>query len=96
MSAVVITRGWGGTKAAVDEEELTGLHIAGSAGGTGATLPRPTVAGYILCNALPPDVAAEFGHSCQHGPPPHRIKVLVPKGPNDRAVYERLRALASR
>jgi len=85
MSEVIVTRGWGDhQKLAIDEAALSGIHMTDVAGGTNAKLPRPALAAYVLCTAIPD--GAEFGHSCRHGPPPHRIKVLVPKSQNDRHV----------
>jgi len=49
----------------------------------------------MLCTAIPDDVGRAFGHSCQHGPPPHSIKVLIPKGAN-RDIYARLADLRPR
>ncbi|MDQ3867092.1 MAG: hypothetical protein M3304_09770 [Actinomycetota bacterium] len=89
---VVVSRGWGGGTIAVDERALGGFHVTFDAGGTGAILPRNTLAAYMLCTEIPD--GAYFGHSCRHGPPPHRIKVLIFKSHNDPALYKRLRALA--
>lgn len=36
--------------------------------------------GYVWCDAL---IAGKLGHSCIHGPPPHRIKVCVTKKGNE-------------
>jgi hypothetical protein len=93
MSEVVIARGWGGARVSISETELSGFHIAYSAGGTSAPLPKPTLAAYIDCTALPN--GEEFGHSCMHGPPPHRIKVLIFRSQNQKDVYERLRSRAA-
>jgi len=86
---VAVARGWGDwRRLQVDETVLFDFHMATCAGGTQRNLPRPTLAAYMSCDAIPDGV--EFGHSCRHGPAPHQIKVLIFKSHNDRAVYERL------
>ena len=93
MSDVVrVTRGWGDwRKIDVPREKLSGWHMTSTQGGHGAPLPRPALAAYMGCDAIPAD--AEFGHSCLHGPAAHRIKVLVQKVDNPRSFREP-RALA--
>lgn len=90
---VVVTRGWGDwRKLSVPLDVLARFHMTSDAGGTKARLPRPMLAAYMSCTAIPEGV--EFGHSCLHGPPPHSIKVLVQQRDNDRALYQELRAQA--
>lgn len=50
--------------------------------------PRPMVHGYVRCDGA---LAGEVAHSCMHGPPPHRIKVVVVAKDNDRDVMRWLR-----
>ena len=92
---VVVSRNLGGTKVRLPVSALDGLHMTNSAGGTGARLPRTTLAAYIWCSSIPDDYWSAFGHSCSHGPPPHRIKVVIPRGANSRVVYEKLLELAT-
>jgi hypothetical protein len=88
---VAVTRGWGDWRQLeVPLDALSGLHITDFAGGTGQRLPRPTLAAYMSCDAIPE--GAEFAHSCRHGSGPHRIKVLIFKSHNERKIYEQLRA----
>lgn len=37
--------------------------------------------GYVWCDAL---IAGKLGHTCRHGPPPHRIKVCITKKGNEK------------
>ena len=37
--------------------------------------------GYVMCNRM---IAGELAHSCEHGPPPHRIKVCITKKGNEK------------
>src|SRR5680860_244960 len=76
----------------VRRQDLWILHITRSAGGAGNSLPRPMVAAYMLCMSVPDDGC--FGHSCRHGPPPHQVKVLVPKSGNDKKLCAELRSIA--
>jgi hypothetical protein len=93
VTVVTVTRGWGDwRKLDVDEDALSDFHIATGQGGHRAPLPRPMLAAFMSCDDIPEDT--EFGHSCGHGPPPHRIKVLVQKVDNRASVYARLHDLA--
>jgi hypothetical protein len=47
---------------------------------------------YMLCTKI---VDGAVGHSCQHGPPPHRIRVCLTKKDNG-ASYAMLASLPSR
>lgn len=94
-SEVIVSRNLGGVKICVPASALSGLHIAEAAGGTGARLSRPSLAAYMSCESIPDDYFPVFGHSCRHGPPPHRIKVVIPKGVNERTIYAELLAAAS-
>jgi len=37
----------------------------------------PRLSAIMSCESIPEEARKTFGHSCQHGPPPHRIRVLV-------------------
>ena len=76
----------------VPEEELSGFHYASFASGRGGSVGGRELAAYMLCTAIP--FGQYFGHSCEHGPPPHRIKVLIPRRKNDSDTYARLQARA--
>ena len=88
---IIVARGWGDwRRLTLPRDALSGLHMATTAGGTLAPLPRPTLAAYMSCEAIPP--GEEFGHSCTRGPPPHRIKVLIFKSHNAPRTYQQLEA----
>jgi hypothetical protein len=71
---------------------LDGLHMdtksGGYEGGFGVVASRPFLHGYILCTDV---VTGAVGHSCRHGPPPHRIKICITQVDNDRRLYAELR-----
>jgi hypothetical protein len=49
-----------------------------------------------MCDGM---IAGKLAHSCEHGPPPHRIKVCVTKKGNEkfwRAIEEAAPAVARR
>ena len=46
------------------------------AGGVGRATPNPMLFGYVWCDGM---ISGKIGHSCIHGPPPHRIKVCLVK-----------------
>jgi hypothetical protein len=50
-------------------------------GGIGVPTPRRFIHGYVRCNEM---LDGELSHSCQHGPPPHEIKVCITKKGNER------------
>jgi hypothetical protein len=56
--------------------DVEGLHWSdyGSGG-----FYAPQLHGYVFCD----QIVGEIGHSCQHGPPPHRIKVCITKRGNE-------------
>jgi hypothetical protein len=72
--------------------QIQGLHWDcqsggyGREGGFGNGAPFPFLHGYVWCN----DIEGEIGHSCMHGPPPHRIKVCIVQKDNPRSVYKSL------
>ena len=77
---------------AVRVSSLDGLHMDSKSGGNkrgfGVVAPRPFLHGYIQCTDV---ITGAVGHSCRHGPPPHRIKVCIVQRDNDRKVYAELR-----
>ncbi len=86
---VTIRRSWGDWRTLqVPINALSGFHFTDLAGGTSARMPRNVLAAYMLCSDIPS--GAFFGHSCMHGPPPHRIKVLIFKTHNDPRTYRSL------
>ena len=88
---VIVTRQPGDHRTAeVPLSRLYGWRWTTASGGVLARLRRPTLAAYVQCTDLEDQ---PFGHTCQHGPPPHEIKVLALKSHN-RSTYRRLAALA--
>jgi hypothetical protein len=73
--------------------DLEGFHWAPAGRGRyGRNSARWFLHAYMLCTKI---VAGAVGHSCQHGPPPHRIRVCLTKKDNG-AAYVRLAALPRR
>jgi hypothetical protein len=64
--------------------DLSGFHWSQYGGGQtyrfGGVAPKPFLHAYTLCTKID----GEIGHSCRHGPPPHRIKVCITKKDNGR------------
>lgn len=93
LRTITIARSWGGPRATVPIYLLRGPHIAIDQGGNHRRLPHPMLGLYLTdCRCLP----AGFGHDCNHGQPPHVIKVLVPRSGNSRELYDELWAVAAR
>lgn len=68
--------------------DLEGLHWSSVSGGVGRRSSRPMLSAYANCDGM---ASGEVAHSCQHGPPPHRILVCLPKGLN-RSMWSQLEA----
>ena len=62
-------------------DDIAGLHWSSVSDGVQAAAPRAFVHGYVLCDRM---IDGELGHSCRHGPAPHRIKICIPKKGNER------------
>ena len=65
-------------------------HWSNMSGGRVRRVNRYYLHGYVWCDAL---IAGRLGHSCIHGPPPHRIKVCVTKKGNEK-VWEAIEKVA--
>lgn len=91
---ISVSRDWGSPqKVKVPVNVARAPHITRRRGGDWKRLPHPVLAVYVFCDQL----GSSFpGHSCQHGPGPHSIKVLVHRRGNDPMVYRMLRAQAVR
>jgi hypothetical protein len=74
----------------VPASDLSGFHYASFSGGRGTRFAGRQLAAYVMCTSLP--YGQYFGHSCEHGPPPHRIKVILPRKLNDPEVFGFLQA----
>lgn len=60
---------------------ISGLHWSSLSGGARRLANRTYMHGYVFCDAME---SGELGHSCVHGPPPHRIKVCITQKYNER------------
>jgi hypothetical protein len=68
--------------AAYDLTAIEGWHQSDTSGGTHQKANRHYWHGYVWCNAM---LEGSVAHSCEHGPPPHRIKVCITKTRNEEA-----------
>ena len=59
--------------------DVDGLHWSSSSGGVRRPHGHMTLYGYVLCDGA---VEGEVDRSCRHGPPPHRMRVCLPKSCN--------------
>lgn len=87
---VRVTRSPGDCRVSVPVRALDGFTMTAYTGGRGHRLPRPMLAARVSCQDLP----SVPWHSCKHGPPPHRILVVVPRAHNDQGIYHRLHSAA--
>ena len=71
---------------------LSGFNWTRYSGGATSVAPREFLHANMSCAVIPD--GAYFGHSCQHGPPPHIIKVCIIKSDN-RRIFPTLAGLAS-
>lgn len=62
--------------------DVAGWHLSDISGGRQAAANRNYWHGYVMCDGM---IEGEVGHSCVHGPAPHRIKVCVVKRGNESA-----------
>jgi hypothetical protein len=65
--------------------DVSNWHWSQWSGGIGRKANRHYLHGYVWCDAL---IAGRLGHTCQHGPPPHHIKVCVTKKGNEKVWRE--------
>ncbi len=89
---VRVTRAPGDSRVEVPIGVLSGFCMTAYTGGKHRRLGRPMLAARMSCDDLP----AVPWHSCKHGPPPHRILVVIPRAHNDGDVFRRLRVVAER
>jgi hypothetical protein len=61
--------------------DVDGWHWSNMSGGIMRRANRYYLHGYVWCDAM---IAGVIGHTCKHGPPPHRIKVCVTKKGNEK------------
>ncbi len=68
--------------AAYDLSDIEGWRQSEVSGGTHQRANRRYWHAYVWCNAM---IEGSVAHSCEHGPPPHRIKVCITKNLNKQA-----------
>jgi hypothetical protein len=69
-------------------DDVGGWHWSNISGGVQHRANRYYLHGYVMCDGM---IAGELAHRCEHGPPPHRIKVCITKKGNEkfwRAIEE--------
>ena len=54
--------------------DIHSLRWSQITGGVKRRTPYPMVMGYVRCDGM---VSGELAHSCDHGPPPHSVKVCL-------------------
>jgi hypothetical protein len=94
---ITIRRNWNGSdQGTATLAALSGFHWAQTGGGDlrgfARVSPRPMVHAYVWCDAVD---GLDYAHSCMHGPPPHRINVVIVAKDNRPAVMRHLKKLAS-
>jgi hypothetical protein len=72
-------------------EDANGFRWDSVSGGVARNTSRETLFAYVDCDKM---LSGELAHSCQHGPPPHRIKVAVVKKLTDPAAFAFAKAAA--
>ena len=73
--------------AAYRVEDVEGIQFDWITGGVNVNLSSAALCGYVWCDGV---VEGELAHSCRHGPPPHRIKIVIPKVCNDPKLWAKL------
>lgn len=61
--------------------DVDGWHWSNISGGVMHRANRYYLHGYVWCDGM---IAGVLSHSCQHGPPPHRVKVCVTRKGNEK------------
>ncbi|HEV7411706.1 MAG TPA: hypothetical protein VGO01_24745 [Bradyrhizobium sp.] len=61
--------------------DVNGWHWSDISGGVQHRANRYYLHAYVMCDGM---IAGELAHSCEHGPPPHRIKVCITKKGNEK------------
>jgi hypothetical protein len=88
---VEVRRQWNDSRTAKYRiSDVDNWHWSSVSGGVNAVAIRDFVHGYVMCDGA---VSGEVAHSCNHGPPPHSIKVCIIKSGNE-AVWDRVLQLA--
>lgn len=61
--------------------DVKGWHWSNISGGVQHQANRYYLHAYVMCDGM---IAGELAHRCEHGPPPHRIKVCITKKGNEK------------
>ena len=61
--------------------DVSGWHWSDISGGVQHRANRSYLHAFVMCDGM---IAGELAHRCQHGPPPHRIKVCITKKGNEK------------
>lgn len=73
----------------VSFKNIEEIHWDNKSGGVGVTELQYRLFCYVWCNMI----TGEIDHTCKHGPPPHRIKVVILKSDNVE-IYSKLKEIA--
>lgn len=73
----------------VELDSISDFHWDNISGGVYATAPQAFVHGYVWCNEIDGDIA----HSCNHGPPPHSITVVILQKDNSELTWQRITSI---
>lgn len=68
-------------------KDLGGFHRSQISGGILVKAPRPFIHAYMDCTDI---IDGEIAHSCEHGEPPHNIKVVLTRKDNERKFWRQL------
>ena len=91
MEKVRIRRQWSDYKIGeVSYESLRDIHWSSTSGGVYNIALQPFIHAYVWCT----EVEGEIAHSCEHGPPPHNIKIVILKKDNRPEIFEKLLSVA--
>jgi len=74
--------------------KLSDFRLNTVSGGVGKTSPYPMLYAKMWCSEIPEEDRPHFGHTCEHGPPPHHILVCITKTGNPTRTYQILLAKA--
>lgn len=73
--------------AAYRVEDVEGIRFDRTTGGVNVTMSHEALCGYVWCDGM---IEGKLAHSCEHGPPPHLIKIVIPKACNDLKLWANL------
>ncbi len=91
-ATIVVHRQWNDWRqAVVPLSQLSDPHWSDTSGGVRTKTPRLFIHGYLSCDQI---ISDELAHSCEHGPPPHNIKVCVVKKDNEPKIFAHVKEIA--